>query len=61
MSPCAGSYLANRCVYIACTRAGSIRSQKVDIDVLEFRDLQQLRGFLIDICQIFQHMKRVFE
>ena len=26
-----------------------------------FRDLQQLRGFLVDICQIFQNMNRLFE
>jgi hypothetical protein len=31
------------------------------IEVLAFRDLQQLRGFLIDIRKIFQHMERLFE
>jgi len=31
------------------------------IEVLAFRDLQQLRGFLIDIREIFQHMERLFE
>jgi 7,8-dihydro-6-hydroxymethylpterin-pyrophosphokinase len=35
--------------------------KNVDIDVLVFRDLQQLRGFLIDIREIVEHMKYLFE
>ena len=31
------------------------------IEVLAFRDLQQLRGFLIDTRKIFQHVERFFE
>jgi hypothetical protein len=31
------------------------------INVLAFRDLQQLRGFLIDASKVFQHMERLFE
>ena len=46
---------------IAAIRGEGIRRQNVDIDVLVFRDLQQLRGFPIDICQILQNMNRLFE